>query len=408
MARKVLWFLVLFGAISIPAAAYAQSSPPAPPPEIEQVNEALTEAAESRIKERSDDETLQTLSDFANFIRDAEASEQVTAEEAEALRDVLVRLSGPYGDFDIEGLERYNSRHAVTSWVKILMIGACLLGAVGFILFVSLIMQSVVVVEGCSYLVAGALMFASSSFLGADAVWGTFCGLLIFSITFSCSYGLRAEAGNRVTLILSVLAVIWAAFAIPYQSQLFGFISVAALEGLLGFAILPIGIGYLIGWEDEDEMSRGTAGSFAFLVIGVLLFVSQGAIDAKALWFMWPFINGLLLLGSLVMFIGLLIMGSRWFKPSKMSQQVFRRKVFFMNFATIALSLGCMYVGTVYSVPFVVGVATWLLFFWALERWIEISFNELTWALSFLGAAGMLYGLAKLMEWYPDYFVLWA
>ena len=74
----------------------------------------------------------------------------------------------------------------------------------------------------------------------------------------------------------AILTVAYGACALVYNSEVLGFMTVIALEGLLGFTVIvgPLCIG--LGFNSDKVMPRATAASFLILLVYLLTRISGG------------------------------------------------------------------------------------------------------------------------------------
>lgn len=111
---------------------------------------------------------------------------------------------------------------------------------------------------------------------------------------------------TQPTIIAISLAILWSAIALFFGSAPVGFMAVAALLTALGFSIIVEPLCTVIGFDDDDSLSRGT-------ISGLLLIGAYTALRAFKLDFgpAVVFTSGALWLGGLAGFTGLLILSSR-------------------------------------------------------------------------------------------------
>jgi len=110
-------------------------------------------------------------------------------------------------------------------------------------------------------------------------------------------------------LMNSWLAACWVPLAIYYQSNLIGYLVVCAIYAVLGFNIACYGLCYCIGFTKKEALHRCVASSILLLSIFTILRI-QG-FERNILL---PFGSAVSVIGSLVLFLGLLIYSSKYYR----------------------------------------------------------------------------------------------
>jgi hypothetical protein len=134
-------------------------------------------------------------------------------------------------------------------------------------------------------------------------------------------------------LFYAFIMIMFAFPAVRYQSSPLGFSTVVALFSLLGFVVIPIGCGWLIGWANPDAMSITviTAGTLTLILVlrkVVDQLSLQGIAPALSLfdYFFKPFGIGCSVFGSLTFCLAGLITSSkhyRWNIPYAQSNIIY-------------------------------------------------------------------------------------
>ncbi len=133
----------------------------------------------------------------------------------------------------------------------------------------------------------------------------------------------------------ATLMVIWMVLALFYHSDAIGFMAVGAFLSALGFSVLVTPGCYAFGYEKEDAIPSGT-------VSGLMLTIIYGAVRAFHVEFgmFSVFESGALWLGSLVGFIGLLILSSSWYDRKRSGAHQFMMNVVMIVMLAITISFG--------------------------------------------------------------------
>lgn len=140
-------------------------------------------------------------------------------------------------------------------------------------------------------------------------------------------FGLRSDPSKFEDklpgLLYSFMLITYAFPAVRHQSSLLGFVAVASLFSLLGFIVVPIGCGWLIGWSDPGSMivTAISAGSLTLILIlrkiaGLLPY--EGIMNSLPFfdYFFSPFSIGLSIFGSLTLSLAGLIISSRSYREA--------------------------------------------------------------------------------------------
>lgn len=191
--------------------------------------------------------------------------------------------------------------------------------------------------------------------------WGLAGALLLpAAILFSAKLRKWQENPNN---FLSTLTFAWSLLALLYQSQVLGFIAIAAFMARMGF---DIGIGrlcYAIGFTGRNVIVKASIAAFIVLAVFVGLHIAQWQIP-----YIGVFETGGMWLGSIVFFSGLLIMSSKW--------QIERIPYWPMQALTILACIAALALGNLWQLGVLRGVAGTFFVFYLLEKPFEIPFAK--------------------------------
>src|SRR5438046_10435778 len=70
---------------------------------------------------------------------------------------------------------------------------------------------------------------------------------------------------NESTILFSILSIVWSIVTIYHKSELMGYLTIIAIEGLLGFTFVSMPFCYVIGFNSKDALARGMSASFILL-----------------------------------------------------------------------------------------------------------------------------------------------
>lgn len=187
-------------------------------------------------------------------------------------------------------------------------------------------------------------------------------------------------------------AVCWGFIAICFQSQVIGFISVAALLASLGFSgFFAHGV-IGIGFSEEDMLPQATLGALVLLVIYVLGSIFNHSMPPQYVYFA----KGFGFLGCFVYFLGLLIVSSKWYCEDY--------NYLVLQILTVASGAAAFYLGSVYGGTVLGGIGGTFFAIYLLEKYIEIPWNDL-WGMRLLILGGILYGIAWYAKNNPQQFI---
>jgi len=157
------------------------------------------------------------------------------------------------------------------------------------------------------------------------------------------------------------LTLVWSAAAVMYMDPVVAFFAVGALISALGFAfhVFP-GFGWGIGFHGDEELFSGTAAAAVLTICGAALRINGGPDVLKL------FETGLLWIGPFVLYLGLFIMASRWTTDGLNGTYVIR------NLYMLVATLLGIYLGTVYDVGPLRGMAATWFVLWVLEKPFEL------------------------------------
>jgi hypothetical protein len=203
------------------------------------------------------------------------------------------------------------------------------------------------------------------------------------------------------------LTVLWGITAVVYGSSVIGFITIMALMSALGFIMGMIpGVVYM-GFNDEDFIPQTTISAGVITAMWVALHIT-GQTDK----YIDVFKAGMMFCGTFVYFLGMLIWSSKWCCYHKSSDYHYRSlnvlKYLTLQAVMIVSGVLAIYIGTVYSTNFLLGIGGPVFYIYLIEKYYEIPWEGKGWAWSTLGLAGILYIFAVFAKTHPTYFAFWT
>ena len=187
-------------------------------------------------------------------------------------------------------------------------------------------------------------------------------GSLLFPLAISYSVQLRKWQPN-VRRIFLLLMVAWGIIALLYESPVIGFLSVAALMGLVGFSVEIGQLCYAIGFKDEKVIPTATLTGFVLLVMFITLHIFNLRIIPVMI-----FEGGAFWLGGLVMYSGLLIMSTKWYESSFPYLP--------MQILTIVAGIAALVIGNIWELSVFRGIGGTFFILYLVEKPFEIPFEK--------------------------------
>jgi len=191
-----------------------------------------------------------------------------------------------------------------------------------------------------------------------------------------------------------IATVIWSAAALYYESQVLGFISCLSFVTFLGFSAIMWPGCICIGFEKDDTIPQSMLASLLMLIVYLVIEIGGFSVP-----YYETFNAGFVFVGCFVYFLGLLIVGNRWYCHENAVGYLA------MILLCIVSGVAALYLGSVYHLPTLLGVAGTFFYIWILEKYYEIPWEGSGWAWSLLGLAGILYGFYAFAIRYPQLFI---
>jgi len=212
-------------------------------------------------------------------------------------------------------------------------------------------------------------------------------------------YSRRRRPFRFVQRVPWALACAWGGVAWFYGSETIGFFAVSAALAGLGFAAGMVPGLVEIGFRGRDAVPRATVAAGVLLAAHVALHCS----GVSPAW-LAPFRAGMGFLGAFVYLLGLLILSSRRYsqyggKPSNLWTRYAS-----MQAVTAVSGLATIYFGSVHGVDNLLGLGGTFFCLFLLEKYYDLPWRGIGWAWSLLGAGGLLYLFALLVQARPAWF----
>jgi hypothetical protein len=205
------------------------------------------------------------------------------------------------------------------------------------------------------------VLLSSGFWLPASSMWllpwfVPIGSIALFGAMVATVIDMKAASTTNFNLLL---AVMWGAIAIFYDSSFVGFLSVGALMAAVGFSAAVIPMGYVFGFKDDSSVQRGI-GAGVFAITAYILMRSTGFAHA----YVDVFQSGALWLGGCVSGIGFLIVSSTYYD---------NKNTVFATFASIAFMVVGILAGSLLGIREVTTVYTAFLILLAASKIVEVD-----------------------------------
>ena len=239
-----------------------------------------------------------------------------------------------------------------------------------------LLQEIPIVVYEFSFYLFSIGLFIGGLFTGepVHTVTGTTSALL-FAAALGFSFNHRSFVHEPFTFS-GILFMVWTAAAIIYGNSIIGFLAIAALLCTIGYNPLYASI-----LREEKTVERITLAAFSVLVIFCAIRILGKNIPVLA-----NFETGALYLGSIIGFIGLILLSTRWYKIRNRAEYIVFQLLAVSTFITVG------FVGGVFQIGALLQLSGTFFLFYFMEKWFEIrTDNKLQFAiLCFFGGLIMI------------------
>ena len=178
------------------------------------------------------------------------------------------------------------------------------------------------------------------------------------------------DSEKAIQFFSIVFTITFLPFTLFYQSHLLAWFLVILFYNCLGFSVLTYGLCYFIGFSRDELMFRCFLTSFYIQTIFITLKIS----GSSALYldiFAEPFT----ILGSIVLFLALLIMSSKWFSFRRSDYYYINNQNYIQRqFLMIIFLVAYIYIGSVYGINGMKNTAITFLVLYISEKYVEIHY----------------------------------
>lgn len=284
----------------------------------------------------------------------------------------------------------------------VLGIGACLC-IIFWQLGILFLMIPKEIYELLCYVGGGILIYrgAEPPIMEMEALLGS---LLIFSGLILSKVRMKNRFSHATVIIPTIMSAVFSLAAVLTYSSVIGYFSVMSILAALGFSVVVLPGIYMLGYNDDDAVARGTTASFILLMVFAVL-----QMMGKTIPYLTLFADGVWLVAGIIGFLGLLIMSNRWFWKfsTKEGRSAERQKLGYISFQVImvAACVAGLAFGSFFHINAIQKIAGTFLVLWAMEKPFEIAVESIIYyAFSGLCAFGSLYWLCTAGAMRPELF----
>jgi hypothetical protein len=320
----------------------------------------------------------------------------------------------------VDALRKWNRFQGVFRVQTLLTVGAVVLGLIGAVYFFgALLLRILSVISGIALLILDNIVRLLSK-IPVPLYEIGFCGLggylmmapgmalqlfgaAVFLASLSIFHGaMRWEqvgsySDKKYTVVSGITTLAFGSFAVLSQSVSLGVLAALAFVSFFGFKVISGPLTLALGYDEGDLIARGTVASGILTAFGVVLSIG---ILPSALTILQ---GGALIAGGIVYFIGLDILSSKWVAKSTENYVL-------MQMVTIVSAIGAIWLGASLNLGLLTGASTTLFVIYLIEKYGEFCSlwvrNKLSFGAALLLTSGVCFGVVKVLEVYPQYFIL--
>ena len=186
-------------------------------------------------------------------------------------------------------------------------------------------------------------------------------------------------------------SLVLAPTAVAYQSSLLGFLAVGAFFQAIGLCCVPLGLGWVVGFGNRNDLYQVAAASF--VILQALVLAQIFGMDHRLLHL---FHSGGQVFGSIGLFLaGLIETSSNRYHRSEFT-------FYMLNFGFFALLLSFVLAGSVLNLASLYNTGIVFLVLYLVEKVIELGIRSAFWYTIF-GASIALWQIALWLHGHPQF-----
>ena len=370
--------------------------------QLEKLKDHLT----PNIYQENMNENIKIVSQFIGY--------KITTEQE--MWEVLDYFISPDG-----GISKAKKSSGLFTFTNVLLIVAviCVVLAAGAV-FVQFIVPYLVKMPSAvqitiAYLVAFYIVVVADQFCGEGTKnYVALTGCIAIGSAYVFHLG-KIKTGREVNeaLLISPVFIVWFILALYFQSKMIGFITVMALQAMLGFAFWVGPLCTWLGFHKNEQIPKAFVSSLALLAVYIGLALGALGSYPEIRKDMAVFDSGVLFMSTFVYFLSLMILSSRRYddsdsyrEESKKSKRMIRiNRTLIYNIVGIVSGLASFGLGALSpALGTFRGVGSTFFVFFLLLKWAEIRWGKF-WSIGWLGGAGLVYLICLIIKNHPEYFI---
>ena len=199
-------------------------------------------------------------------------------------------------------------------------------------------------------------------------------GIMALPLLFGYSTILHAQQfrptpdgkDKTINLFMIYMIITCVPAAIIFQSTLIGYMVFMIIFTLLGFRMVFFGLGYSLGWENEQTMECSSLASLCIVIVYIILRVCEVKQE-----YLKPFSSSICILGGNILYLSLLIMSSDGYHTYVNKSNLYiKYNIIMVLFITAGIGLGLTY-----SLTGLANTAIVYTILWGIEKFHEVYFK---------------------------------
>ena len=174
-------------------------------------------------------------------------------------------------------------------------------------------------------------------------------------------------------ILISPVFAAWLFLTWLFTQKMIGFLTVGALQGMLGFLMYTGPLSYSFGFKGDNAILVSLWSSIIMVGLYIIYLLNRDMLDEWA--FIELFEPGILFLSTFTGYLALLILSSRYYR-SESYRSTTRSSYLFYNVVALGVGISSFYFGALFpALSLFRGVASTFLVFFLLGKWGELSYD---------------------------------
>jgi hypothetical protein len=377
--------------------------------------------AEPAFATAKSDYTMPQLRQYVGAVKDIQNRGGFTQEEANAQINFYIQEASKIQErtITVEELQNWNFFQGKIRVENFITIGSVIIGIAGFYFFFGGILVEIlkqigglllVIVENIRQLLLlvpipvyelGFCGMGAYFMFGFNTLALQLVGAAIFLSSLGTLHGIKdwnhfGRVEKPEEFVAGASWIVYSFASVYTQSIALGVLASLAFVIFFGFRILSGPLWIALGFEEKNKLAPGTFAAGILTAFGVLIRFDffPDYIDVLQ--------TGALFSGTIVYFIGLVILSSKWVAKNG--------NYWPMQALTVVSGLAAVWLGAFIESGLLTGVGGTLFVFYLLQKYVEFCTlwvqDEITFGAACLLFSGFGFGITKLLEMYPQLFIL--